>query len=257
MEKTNTGLVLYAKAQLGKPYWYGTFGQAANKSVYNQKKKQYPDYYKWAYTPDVEGEKVHDCVGLVKGYIWCDSITDTTPNYNALQDLSANMMKDACKVKGDISTMPEIPGILVFMNHHVGVYIGNGEVIEARGHAYGVVKTKLAGRGWTTWGKCPFITYEENTSAIKKEETKQPVQKASEVNVTLNLLRIGATGAQVETLQHLLKAYGFKGKNGKILAVDGDFGSNTDYALRAFQKSKGLAVDAACGKDTWTKILKG
>lgn len=35
---------------------------------------------------------------------------------------------------------------------------------QARGHAYGVVKTKLTGRGWTRWGKCPWITY---TSADK------------------------------------------------------------------------------------------
>ena len=27
--KTNTGLVAYAKAQVGNPYWYGTFGQLA------------------------------------------------------------------------------------------------------------------------------------------------------------------------------------------------------------------------------------
>ena len=30
MSKTNTGLVAYAKAQLGKPYWWETFGQKAS-----------------------------------------------------------------------------------------------------------------------------------------------------------------------------------------------------------------------------------
>ena len=33
MSKTNTGLVEYAVAQLGKPYWYGTFGQTANSGL--------------------------------------------------------------------------------------------------------------------------------------------------------------------------------------------------------------------------------
>ena len=47
--KTNKGLVEYAKAQLGKPYWYGTFGQAATKSLYNQKRKQYLSNYLWSY----------------------------------------------------------------------------------------------------------------------------------------------------------------------------------------------------------------
>ena len=28
-KKTGVGLAAYAKAQLGKPYWWGTFGQTA------------------------------------------------------------------------------------------------------------------------------------------------------------------------------------------------------------------------------------
>ena len=254
MGKTNKGLVDYAKAQLGKPYWYGTFGQAASKSVYDQKKKQYPNYYSWAYTDNVKGQKVHDCVGLIKGYIWCDSITDTTPNYNALQDLSANMMKDACKVKGDISTMPEIPGILVFMNHHVGVYIGNGEVIEARGHAYGVVKTKLAGRGWTSWGKCPFITYEENTAATTKKEETATSKGANTVSIELLVLRKGENrgNEQIRTLQRLLKSMGYY-----KMDIDGSFGNGTKCAVEDFQAERGLDSDGVVGKNTWSELLKG
>lgn len=44
-------------------------------------------------------------------------------------------------------------------NALIGVYIGNGEVIEAQGTAYGVVKTELNGRGWTKWLKIPNIKY--------------------------------------------------------------------------------------------------
>ena len=58
-----------------------------------------------------------------------------------------------------MSTMPDIPGLLVFMPGHVGVYIGNGEVIEARGHAYGVVKTRLKNRNWTKWAFIEEISY--------------------------------------------------------------------------------------------------
>lgn len=36
--KTNTGLVSYAKAQLGKPYWFGCFGQESSKSFMMSKK---------------------------------------------------------------------------------------------------------------------------------------------------------------------------------------------------------------------------
>ena len=164
MAKTSKGLIEYAKAQLGLPYWYGTFGNTGSESLWVSKRKQYPQYYNWSGTkydnfPSQYGKRVHDCVGLIKGYLWSETPT-STPKYNVSQDVSANGMRKACKEKGDIGTMPDIPGVLVFMNGHIGVYIGNGEVIEARGHEYGVVKTKLAGRGWKWWGKCPFITYD-------------------------------------------------------------------------------------------------
>ena len=42
------------------------------------------------------------------------------------------------------------------------VYVGGGEVIEARGHDYGVVRTKLKARPWTHWGKCPWIVYTDD-----------------------------------------------------------------------------------------------
>lgn len=161
--KTAKGLTEYAKAQLGLPYWYGTFGNTATEALYVSKKKQYPRYYNWAGTPydnfpSQYGKRVHDCVGLIKGYLWSDTAT-STPEYDAAQDVSANGMFAKCKESGNISDMPDIPGILVFMCGHVGVYIGNGEVIEARGHEYGVVKTALKSRPWKWWGKCPWIDY--------------------------------------------------------------------------------------------------
>lgn len=166
MSKTNTGLVAYAKAQVGNPYWYGCFGQKASKELYNAKKKQYPSMYEWSCPATQLNKKVHDCVGLIKGYLWRDSAAGA-PKYNANQDVSANVMYSKCTKKGKIKTIPEVAGVLVFMDKHVGVYIGNGEVIEARGHAYGVVKTKLKDRPWRNWGYCPYITYE-----VKKAEPK-------------------------------------------------------------------------------------
>lgn len=167
MAKTNTGLVEYAKVQLDKPYWYGTFGNTATESLLNSKTKQYPSHYtsgRMSKYKSQLGQRVHDCVGLIKGYLWSDNAT-ATPKYNSSQDVSANGMLSKCTEKGVISTIPELAGVLVFMSGHVGVYIGNGYVIEARGFNYGVVKTKLADRPWTNWGKCPWITYTNTTTA--------------------------------------------------------------------------------------------
>ena len=234
MQKTAEGLIAYAKAQLGKPYWYGTFGQKANEELYTQKKKQYPKQYAWEY--DGETQKVHDCVGLIKGYLWCDDPEGGAPAYDKTQDKSANAMYTACKTKGQMDTMPDVPGILVFFPGHVGVYIGNGEVIEARSRRYGVYKTKLSQRPWKTWGYCPYVVY----------ETKKTV------DVALPVLKKGAKGASVKAMQMLLIGYGFTmGEYG----ADGSFGGATDTALRKYQSNNALSADGSCGRRTWEKLL--
>lgn len=172
--KTNTGLVTYAKAQLGLPYWYGTFGQIATESLYKSKAKQYAStgyYTKWNDYPAQYGKRVHDCVGLVKGYMWSASPT-SAPKYSLLQDKSAAGMYSASKLKGEISSFPAHVGQLVYKSsvktnakkiHHVGIYVGDGFVIEAKGHEEGVVKTSFVGAGWTHWSQCPYITDDTQT----------------------------------------------------------------------------------------------
>jgi peptidoglycan hydrolase-like protein with peptidoglycan-binding domain len=53
----------------------------------------------------------------------------------------------------------------------------------------------------------------------------------------------------VQTLQHLLRAHGQR------VTVDGIFGPHTTAAVRAFQQSKGLAVDGDVGPLTWAAII--
>ena len=45
------------------------------------------------------------------------------------------------------------------MSGHIGIYIGNGEVIEAKSNHDGVVKTQLREGSWTYWMQLPGITY--------------------------------------------------------------------------------------------------
>ena len=70
-----------------------------------------------------------------------------------------NQMYANATVKGDMSSMPDTPGLAVWHSGHIGVYIGGGEVIEAMGTKYGVVKTKLSERSWTAWLEIPYINY--------------------------------------------------------------------------------------------------
>ena len=100
-----------------------------------------------------------DCICLVKSYLWGGI---GSPNYSSSTDVNANIMYGLATVKGKISTMPKVPGLIVYSktHPHVGIYIGNGETIEstlgARGD--GVVKRKLDSF-WEYWFECPFISY--------------------------------------------------------------------------------------------------
>lgn len=168
MAKTNTGLVAYAKAKVGCYYWFGTYGQMASKSLYNAKKKQYPKYYtaKDFATQIAHPKQVFDCSGLIKGYLWTDSINDKTPKYNANQDFGATSFYNHAKKKGKYSSSVKMKvGTLVFKGDdktksHVGVYVGNNTVVEAKGHAYGVVSSKLSTGKWKYWAECHLIKYE-------------------------------------------------------------------------------------------------
>lgn len=147
----------------------------ATESLLRQKSAQYPTQYKWTDFIEQYGQRVHDCVGLIKGYLWSEN-SNSTPIYNSKQDKDVSGMKANCTETGNIKTIPELPGVLVFMEGHVGIYIGNGKVIEARGHAYGVVETNLVGRGWTKWGKLDWITY-VGDEEMTEEDAKKIIQQ--------------------------------------------------------------------------------
>jgi GH25 family lysozyme M1 (1,4-beta-N-acetylmuramidase) len=85
---------------------------------------------------------------------------------------------------------------------------------------------------------------------------KDPV-KEDKVMIELSVLRKGSKGSEVFTVQSVLKAEGYKGDNGKVLALDKSFGANTEYAVKSFQRNNGLAVDGIVGAKTWDKLLKG
>ena len=256
MSKTGKGLAEYVLAQLGKPYWYGCFGQTASAALLAQKRTQYPDRYN-TYGDECKkqyGQKVHDCVGLIKGYLWCDT-PDSEPIYKAAQDVAVSGLFTVCPENGSIDTMPDLPGVCVFMRDmsHVGVYVGDGYVVEATGHARGVVKSKLAGRGWGLWGKPRWISYTGAATPSQPAQTTTPT--ASTLTVTgLPLLRYGDKGECVRAAQLLLIGRGYScGRYG----ADGEIGQDTYNAVIAFQRVCGLQQDGIIGAQTWARLIGG
>lgn len=254
MSKTNTGLVEYAVAQLGKPYWWGTFGQTANAGLLAAKRQQYPERYMADDFESQFGQKVHDCVGLIKGYRWCDT-PDSEPAYKSVQDVAVSGLYMSCPENGSIDTMPDIPGVCVFMRDmsHVGVYIGGGYVVEATGHARGVVKTKLAGRGWGLWGKPRWISYADVATPAQPAITTPTTGSALAVT-GLPLLRYGDKGEFVRSAQLLLIGRGY---SCGWCGADGEIGQDTCNAVIAFQRAHGLQQDGIIGAQTWARLIGG
>ncbi|MCD8254506.1 MAG: hypothetical protein LUC36_03040 [Oscillospiraceae bacterium] len=172
--KNNLDLAAYA-IQAWRNNWgyvWGTYGGVLTESLFEYKLRQYPDgvgKYEDYIRANWLGRRTTDCVGLIKGYGWLD--TDSlTINYatNGMPDYSADQMYlsavNAGKLGedyGSIDSIPEIAGLAVWKEGHIGVYIGGGYVVEAMGTKYGVVKTALADRSWQAWCKIPYISYME------------------------------------------------------------------------------------------------
>ena len=75
--------------------------------------------------------------------------------------------------------------------------------------------------------------------------------------IELSELRQGMSGAEVRTLQRLLRARKWRDDGGSVLIADGEFGAKTKQALIKFQNKKKLTPDGICGIRTWTELLKG
>lgn len=163
--KNNLDLVKWAKhaQENGWGYVWGSHGNLLDKtelerleSVFGSHVTDYDDFIRHNWI----GKRTADCVGLIKGYGWYDTESGKiTVGSNGMRDVTADGMFSAATEKGTIDTIPEIPGLAVWHEGHIGIYIGGGEVIEAMGTKYGVVKTRLKNGRWTHWLKVPYIQY--------------------------------------------------------------------------------------------------
>lgn len=247
-KKTNYGLVEYAKAQLGKPYWFGTFGQIANSKVWSEKAKQYPKYYSdkrkgIMKSRGDEGQKVHDCLGLWKGYMMSKS-PDMPAIYDKTYDYSADSIFSHASEKGTIDTLPDIAGIGLYKKGHFGVYIGGGQEIEARGFDYGVLQDAVKNTAFTHWFKIPHIEYQEEASSqpapepvpTPAPEAPQKPQKSLD-EIADEIIR-GDWGNGSERVRRLTEA-----------------GYDAAEAQKRVNEKLGISVKPAPQSDTWTGIV--
>ena len=233
-------LANFAISKIGCGYVYGATGQKITEQLIQQFAKDNPKAYSAAYITSSRrwiGKESYDCAGIVDAFC---GINTTANNYY-----------DRATTKGPIASMPDKIGVLVHMSGHVGVYIGNGEVVEARGVDYGVVKTKLKSRPWVRWSYCylvdysdvqtPVVVVPEPVAPVVIPTATRPINPYSEPTITLYLGKKGMTKDNVKWLQFELNwRYGG-------ISIDGIFGKQTKDGVGSFQGKVGLDKDYNCG----------
>ena len=203
------------------------------------------------------GHTVADCSGLFSwafkqlgGYMYHGSDT---------------MYRKYCVNKGELRKGKRTdcgtlkPGTAVFVWNgkkysHVGLFVGDGTVIEAMGTINGVTTTRVTAGKWTHWGELVGIDYvntgKEASSNVISTGAAGGVEKSPSGQPTL---RRGSKGDAIRELQTMLDKLGYDlGPCG----IDGDFGKATEAAVRSFQSDHRLAVDGIAGPATYGELEK-
>ena len=139
----------FVKSKLGCGYAYGSEGQTLSPDLLKYFKSKFKDNVKDS-TKQWMNKECYDCSGLVmKALAQAGISVHHSAHYIWTEDM---------KKRGDIKDIPNDKLCLVFRKgkdgtmSHIGVYLGNGKVIEAKGADYGVVETNLSDGTWTNWG---------------------------------------------------------------------------------------------------------
>lgn len=181
------------------------------------------------------GHRVADCSGL---FVWAfkqfgESIYHGSNTIWRQYCSRQGKLKDGQRCDG----IALRPGTAVFLldetgRHHIGLYIGDGMCIEAKGTKWGVVTSPAS--HWDEWGELSAVDY----SAYPEEA----------IPMTKPTLKKGDRGDEAKTLQEALNTNGYQ------LTVDGAFGTKTENAVKAFQMEHKLTADGIVGPKTWEAL---
>lgn len=206
-----------------------------------------------------------DCVCLIKAILWGWSgnkghvYGGAAYNTNGVPDINSEQMIAKCKdVSTDFSKLQI--GELLWMQGHVGIYIGSGKAVECTpAWKNGVQITDVlnvksgTGHRWVKHGKLPYVTYAEKAEDKPVVDTPAKTEAKPQAK-TLPTLSYGNNGDMVKVLQLLLIYNGYDcGPDG----ADGDYGSNTKKAVAKLQHDNNIKPeDGICGPKTWPLVTK-
>lgn len=147
----------------------------------------------------------------------------------------------------------QIGDILLNEASHVAMFVGNGNLVHASINEQGGI---TGGKPGDQTGReiCVRSYYNAPWDCVLRYGDDKPVEKpeAKPTVSGLPVLRHGSRGLSVLAMQAVLIVRGFDcGPDG----ADGDFGDNTEKALKAFQEECLIDADGICGPVTWACLL--
>lgn len=233
---TGRGLAEHAIKLIGTPYFYGSKLNVLTTEFMARMHSMYPGIVTTAYmmTAQNQGQvgKVNvDCSGLIGSYRG--------------KQIGSSQLYSTAKKRMPISQWQNFAiGTVLWKQGHVGVYIGNGDVVEAKGIKYGVVKTKVNSQRWVYGLTFADLAYDYQNTVIGTSKELNPYSEPS------GLLKLASSGDGVKWLQFELNEAGYN------LTVDGIFGNSTLSAVMNFQASCKIEVDGIVGKVTRSYLKK-
>lgn len=172
---------------LEQPSWYVLGGWGAPLSYGNNLNRYTSNYqYNINHAAEIRAHSncfAWDCICLGKGILWGWSGRKDQQNggaqygSNGVPDFSVESLKNYCtKFSSDFSDI--IPGAWLYMQGHIGYYIGGGMCIECtpkwdgcvqKSQVWNIKKTKSKGRTWLAWGLPRFIDYSEEPQPVPED----------------------------------------------------------------------------------------
>jgi murein DD-endopeptidase MepM/ murein hydrolase activator NlpD len=122
------------------------------------------------------------------------------------------------------------------------------------------LSARIMGKHVNGKGNFDYEAFLKSQPADKPVAVVPPTQVAPPVAPAKPVEAVVAPPAPAKPINRKTVSRGSKGADVKYLqkklgiTADGDFGPNTDKAVRAFQSSKGLVVDGIVGAKTWAAI---